>query len=73
MKYTQKSFTFVGSTSDTYAHAHAVCRDTGHMAPDVRGKCLRCAEPVQGHVRLDTDGSHEMTHRGRTPADVTTP
>lgn len=102
MKYLQRSFTFVGATSDTYAHAHAVCNDTGHMDTDVRGKCMRCGEKPtagdstreqrnaaylrglfrpsdyvaaidDGHDRLETDGSHDTTRRGRTPADVTTP
>lgn len=72
MKYTAKSFTIAPSGS--YEQAHAICDSAGHMSADVRGKCLRCAEPIeQGHVRLETDGSHDTTHRGRTPADVTTP
>lgn len=46
MKYTQRSFTCLGSESNTYTHARAVCAQHGHMEPDVRGKCLRCGESV---------------------------
>lgn len=46
MKWMQKSFTCLGSESNTYTHARAVCGEHGHMAADVRGKCLRCGERV---------------------------
>lgn len=53
MKYTQKSFTFVGSPSDTYTHARAVCGEHGHMETDRKGKCLRCGERPTSRVGTD--------------------
>lgn len=47
VKYLQKSFTMVGSPSDTYTHAKAVCSSEGHAFADRKGKCVRCGEKIR--------------------------
>jgi hypothetical protein len=62
MKFMQKSFTALGSESNTYTHARAVCRESGHMETDLRGKCLRCGEKVLG-LDLPNDAEWAASRR----------
>lgn len=51
MKYTQPRFSV---TSDWHRESKRVCEAVGHMAPDVRGKCLRCATKVTDYPPIAT-------------------
>ena len=55
VNYQHRSFSvsMTGSDSASYRHAEAVCRESGHMETDVRGKCLRCGERIDPAAEIN--------------------